>query len=392
MTDVAERVAPDANDTVVGKQTADVAKPAAPPAAPASAPARARKRPNPALVLVVLALAGAGGWYAYDWWKDGRFLVSTDDAYVAGDIAVIAPKVSGYVAKVDATENQFVKAGDPLVTLDDGDYRLAVREAEAAIATEKLALERIDAQIVGAKASLAQASAQKLALDAAVRGALINRDRAESLQAKDVGTTASRDNARIAFDQAKANLAAGEAAVSAADANIRLLETQRKEAESTLVTLNISLEKANRDLEFTVLRAPYDGIAGNFAVQTGDYVAAGKRLAALVPTDALYIDANFKETQLERIAPGAKVRIHVDAAGDREFEGTVESIAPASGSVFSMLPAENATGNFTKIVQRVPVRIALPKEALGEGWLRAGLSTVVDVDIRTAPSKVAAAN
>ena len=369
MADVAEKVAPGAEATA----------------------GKARKRPKPIVVLLLAGFVGLGGWYGYDWWKDGRFLVSTDDAYVSGDIAVIAPKISGYIAKVNATENQFVKAGDPLVTLDDGDYRLAVRQAEAAIATEELSLDRIDAQIVGAKAALEQANAQKVALEAALRGAVINRDRAEALQEKDVGTTASRDNARIAFDQAAANLAAGGAAVAAADANIRLLETQRKEAASTLATLNISLEKATRDLEFTVLRAPYDGIAGNFAVQTGDYVTVGKRLAALVPSDALYIDANFKETQIEHIVPGSKVRITVDAAKGRELEGTVESISPASGSVFSMLPAENATGNFTKIVQRVPVRIALPKEALGEGWLRAGLSTVVDVDTRTAPSKVAAA-
>lgn len=386
MADVAERVAPGAEGKGAGREIAEAPKGASP------APAQARRKgPKPLVVLIALGLLGVGGWYGYDWWKDGRFLVSTDDAYVAGDIAVISPKISGYVAKVNATANQFVKAGDPLVTLDDGDYRLAVRQAEAAIATEELSLERIDAQITGAKAALEQSRAQKIALQAALRGAAINRDRAESLQEKDVGTTASRDNARIAFDQATANLAAGEAAVAAAEANIRLLETQRKEAASTLATLNIDLEKANRDLEFTVLRAPYDGIAGNFAVQTGDFVTAGKRLAALVPTDALYIDANFKETQIENIAPGAKVRIHIDAAKDRELEGTVESISPASGSVFSMLPAENATGNFTKIVQRVPVRIALPKEALGEGWLRAGLSTVVDVDTRTAPPKLAAA-
>lgn len=372
-----------------GNDMADVAEKLA-PGAEATA-GKARRRPKPIVVLLLAGFVGLGGWYGYGWWKDGRFLISTDDAYVSGDIAVIAPKISGYVAKVNAIENQFVKAGEPLVTLDDGDYRLAVRQAEAAIATEELSLDRIDAQIVGAKAALEQAKAQKVALEAALRGAAINRDRAESLQEKDVGTTASRDNARIAFDQATANLAAGAAAVSAADANIRLLETQRKEAASTLATLNIGLEKATRDLEFTVLRAPYDGIAGNFAVQTGDYVTVGKRLAALVPSDALYIDANFKETQIEHIVPGSKVRITVDAAKGRELEGTVESISPASGSVFSMLPAENATGNFTKIVQRVPVRIALPKDALGEGWLRAGLSTVVDVDTRTAPSKVAAA-
>ena len=372
-----------------GNDMADVAEKLA-PGAEATA-GKARRRPKPIVVLLLAGFVGLGGWYGYGWWKDGRFLISTDDAYVSGDIAVIAPKISGYVAKVNAIENQFVKAGEPLVTLDDGDYRLAVRQAEAAIATEELSLDRIDAQIVGAKAALEQAKAQKVALEAALRGAAINRDRAESLQEKDVGTTASRDNARIAFDQATANLAAGAAAVSAADANIRLLETQRKEAASTLATLNIGLEKAIRDLEFTVLRAPYDGIAGNFAVQTGDYVTVGKRLAALVPSDALYIDANFKETQIEHIVAGSKVRITVDAAKGRELEGTVESISPASGSVFSMLPAENATGNFTKIVQRVPVRIALPKDALGEGWLRAGLSTVVDVDTRTAPSKVAAA-
>lgn len=374
MTDAAERKTPGAETTAGEARTVK----------------KRGKKPKPVLLLLLAGLVGAGGWYGYHWWSDGRFLVSTDDAYVAGDIAIIAPKVSGYVAKVNATENQFVKAGEPLVTLDDGDYRLAVQQAQAAITTEKLALTRIDAQIAGAKAVLEQARAQKLALDAALRGAAINRNRAEALQEKDVGTTASRDNARITYDQASANLSAGEAAVMAAAANISLLETQRKEAESMLTTLSIGLDKANRDLDFTILRAPYDGIAGNFAVQAGDFVSAGKRLAALVPTDALYIDANFKETQIEKIAPGAKVRITVDAMKGRELEGTVESIAPASGSVFSMLPAENATGNFTKIVQRVPVRIALPREALGEGWLRAGLSTVVDVDTRTAPARIAA--
>lgn len=374
MTDAAERKTPGAETTAGEARTVK----------------KRGKKPKPVLLLLLAGLVGAGGWYGYHWWSDGRFLVSTDDAYVAGDIAIIAPKVSGYVAKVNATENQFVKAGEPLVTLDDGDYRLAVQQAQAAITTEKLALTRIDAQIAGAKAVLEQARAQKLALDAALRGAAINRNRAEALQEKDVGTTASRDNARITYDQASANLSAGEAAVMAAAANISLLETQRKEAESMLTTLSIGLDKANRDLDFTILRAPYDGIAGNFAVQAGDFVSAGKRLAALVPTDALYIDANFKETQIEKIAPGAKVRITVDAMKGRELEGTVESIAPASGSVFSMLPAENATGNFTKIVQRVPVRIALPREALGEGWLRAGLSTVVDVDTRTTPARIAA--
>jgi membrane fusion protein (multidrug efflux system) len=139
------------------------------------------------------------------------------------------------------------------------------------------------------------------------------------------------------------------------------------------------------------LKAPYDGVIGNLAVQTGDLVSSGKRLAALVPMDELYIDANFKETQIGNLAVGSKVRVHVDAFDDAEIEGTVQSISPASGSVFSMLPAENATGNFTKVIQRVPVRIAFSKEDLAKHNLRAGLSVVVYVDTRTAPQSSAVA-
>lgn len=384
MADVAETVAPEAEAGSKRKDQKAAAPTASAPASTAATTGGSRKKPKPAVLVIGAALLGAGLWYGYGWVTDGRFFVSTDDAYVSGDIAVIAPKIAGYVAKVDAVENQPVKAGDPLVTLDDGDYKLAVQQAEAAIATQTIAIQAIDAQIGGAKAALAQANAQKVALEAALRGADITRKRAETLQEKDVGTVASRDDAKIAYDRAEANLAAGTAAITAASANIAILEVQRKQAESTLSTLNINLDKARRDLSFTVLRAPFDGVAGNFAVQAGDFVSAGKRLAALVPSDALYIDANFKETQIEKIVPGAVARVHVDAFEDHAFEGKVLSISPASGSVFSMLPAENATGNFTKVVQRLPVRIAVPKDVLDKGWLRPGLSTVVSVDTRAA--------
>ena len=150
-----------------------------------------------------------------------------------------------------------------------------------------------------------------------------------------------------------------------------------------LKSQQLALDKANRDLSFTVLKAPYDGVVGNLAVQQGNLVSAGARLAALVPVEGLYIDANFKETQLGKLVPGEKVLIHVDALGDKPIEGTIESLAPASGSVFSLLPAENATGNFTKVVQRIPVRISLPKDVLESGRLRAGLSVTVDADTRT---------
>ncbi|MCQ1570956.1 HlyD family secretion protein [Neorhizobium galegae] len=355
-------------------------------AAPAAAKApEKKKRRGLLLPIIALALLGGAGWYGYNWWIDGRFLVSTDDAYVEGDIAVISPKVSGYVAKVNVVENQAVKAGEPLVTLDDGDYQLALRKAQTSIESAKLAVSRIDAQIVGGEAAVKQAQAQQGALEAAVRGAEITQKRATSLQASAVGTTAALDNAEIALEQARANLVAGQAAVASAQANIGLLRAQRDEAVNTIHTQDLARDQAQRDLNFTVLKAPYDGVIGNLSVQTGDLVSIGKRLASLVPLTELYIEANFKETQLGNLQPGSKVRVHVDAYEDHNITGTVVSIAPASGAVFSMLPPENATGNFTKVVQRVPVRISIPKEDLERQHLRAGLSVVVDVDTRTAP-------
>ncbi|SMC43554.1 HlyD family secretion protein [Rhizobium sp. RU36D] len=359
-----------------------VAETAAPPV---QAKTKAKRR-SPVLPVILLALLGIGGWYGYHWWTDGRFMVSTEDAYIEGSIAIISPKVSGYVASVDVKENQVVKAGDPLVTLDNGDYRIAADQAAAGKRSAELAVDRINAQLVGGEAALSQAKAQLGALEAALRGAQITEKRASDLAAKSVGTAADLDSATVALDQARANLVAGQAAVSSAEANLGLLRAQREEALNTVRVQDLAIAKAARDLEFTVLRAPYDGVVGNLSVQTGDLVSSGKRLAALVPTDQLYIEANFKETQIAHLVPGSKVSIHVDAYGEQPLEGTVTSIAPASGSVFSMLPAENATGNFTKVVQRVPVRIALPHEALAEGHLRAGLSVVVDVDTRTAPS------
>lgn len=344
-----------------------------------------------ALPILAVALIAAAGWYGHEWWTNGRFMISTDDAYIEGDIASISPKVSGYVAVVNAVANQTVKAGDPLVTLDDGDYRLAREQAEAQIATQKLALGRIDAQIAGARASLAQADAQKTAYQAALSGAEVAEKRAKELNAKAVGTTASLDSATVALDQAKANLVGADANIVAAKAAITVLEAQRAEAESQIRTLELARDKAGRDLGFTVLKAPYDGVVGNISVQVGDLVSAGQRLAALVPVKDLYVEANFKETQIAHLVPGSKVHLHVDAYEDDDILGTVDSIAPASGSVFSLLPAENATGNFTKVTQRVPVRIAIPREALDTGKLRAGLSVVVDVDSRTAPDGTAVA-
>ncbi|MDH4414986.1 MAG: HlyD family secretion protein [Rhizobium sp.] len=353
---------------------------------PAQEPAPAKtKRRSPVLPVILAALLAGGSWYGYQWWTDGRFMVSTEDAYIEGDIAIISPKVSGYVAKVNVVSNEVVHAGDPLVTLDGGDYQIAYDQAVAGKQSAELAVSRIDAQIVGGQASIAQARAQLGSLQAAVRGAEITENRASELAAKSVGTAADLDNAKVALDQARANLVAGEAAVDSAAANLSILRAQREEAVNAVKVQDQVVAKARRDLDFTVLKAPYDGVIGNLSVQAGDLVSAGKRLAALVPTRELYIEANFKETQIAHLVPGSKVSIHVDAYGDDPLVGTVTSIAPASGAIFSMLPAENATGNFTKVVQRVPVRIALPEDALASGHLRAGLSVIVDVDTRTAP-------
>ncbi|RUY10026.1 HlyD family secretion protein, partial [Mesorhizobium sp. M2A.F.Ca.ET.040.01.1.1] len=201
-----------------------------------------------------------------------------------------------------------------------------------------------------------------------------------------VGTQAQLDDAQTALDQAKAALVGADAQIAAAQANIGVLKAQRAESASTLASLQLTRDKAQRDLSFTVLKAPYDGVVGNRSVEQGDLVSPGQKLAVVVPMDKLYIVGNFKETQLGRMVPGEKVRITVDAIDGQSFEGTVSSLAPASGAVFSLLPPENATGNFTKVVQRVPVRIDVPADVLKTGKLRAGLSVVVAVDSRTAPA------
>jgi membrane fusion protein (multidrug efflux system) len=352
-----------------------------------AAPAAKRSRRPMIFAGIGLIALLAGGYYGYGYFTTGRFIVSTDDAYVEGDIATISSKLSGYVAKVNVTANQSVKAGDPLVTLDDGDFKIARDQAAAQIDTQKLTLNRIDAQITGAEASLAQANAQKLALVAAAKNAALGQQRAESLAKTNVASQSDLDKANAALDQANAQVVAGDAQIGAATAQVAVLQGQRAEAEGQLKSLGLALDKANRDLGFTVLRAPYDGVVGNLAVQTGDLVGAGGRLASLVPTGELYVEANFKETQLSKLVPGESVIIRVDAMDGAPVTGSVESLAPASGSVFSLLPAENATGNFTKVVQRVPVRIALPADALKSGKFRAGLSVVVEADTRTAPAQ-----
>lgn len=358
--------------------------PAAPE--PAAPPARGKRSAQRIVLPVVgLALLAGAAWFGYDYWTVGRFMISTDDAYVQVDMAFVSPKIAGYVVDVPAKENQRVKAGEPLVVIDDGDYRIAVGQAEAQIAAQKKTLARIDAQVAAARAGLSQAEAQKASAQAAADNARRTLRRASDLAKTHVASQSQLDAAQTAVEQAEAGLEGADAQIAAASANVGVLQAQYAEAGSALPSLRLALDKAKRDLSFTVLRAPYDGVVGNVSVKKGDMVSPGQRLEVVVPMDKLYVSANFKETQLARLAAGETAHVTVDAMGGDGFEGAVGSLAPASGAMYSMLPPENATGNFTKVVQRVPVRIEIPAAVLARGKLRAGLSVVVSVDSRTGP-------
>jgi membrane fusion protein (multidrug efflux system) len=368
-------------DTAEPATARETASPAAPAKTAASQPRSLRKPIFFGIGAIALA---AVAWFGYDYITVGRFMVSTDDAYVGAHMAIMSPKVPAYVAEVAISDNQSVKEGDTLVRLDDGDYRLALDQAKARLATQNAAIATYDAQIRAAEAISAQARAQLEAAKANVVKTGADYDRTSALAAKDYSTKASLDAALAARASARAQEKADDAAIQSADANVSLLHAQRDQATRVAKELQVAVDQAARDLSFTVIRAPFDGVIGNKSVQVGDYVTPGKRLAAVVPLDKVYVDANLKETQLAPVAVGQQAEVYVDALGGDPLKGTVASVAPASGSQFSLLPPENATGNFTKIVQRVPVRIVVPA-AEAKGRLRPGLSVVVDIDTRTTP-------
>ena len=336
-----------------------------------------------ALMLIGVAAVGAGLWYGIDWWRNGRFIVSTDDAYVGAEMATVSAKLAANIATVGVVQNQEVKAGQPLVTLDDGDWRIALDSARAKTATARATLARIDSQIEAGRAALQQAQAQQVSAEAAVTRTSADYERASSLAAKSYGSQATLDAATAARDQAQASLVSAKAGVAQADANIKVLQAQYLEAARQIDELKVAEQKAERDLGFTRINAPIDGVVANTNVQLGDLVSSGKRLMSIVPLDQVYVDANFKETQIAPLKIGDKATIRVDALPDQVFHGTVSGIAGGTGSVFTLLPPDNATGNFTKIVQRVPVRLTLDRSETGRHLLRPGMSVVVSIDPRS---------
>ncbi len=353
-------------------------------AASAEAPKKGGRRRVVMMGMLAVLIAGSAVW-GYRYWTVGRFMVSTDNAYVGSDMAIVAPKVSGYVASAPLVANSHVKAGDILVKLDDSDYRVAVRQASAKVDTQDSTIARLGKQVDAQAATIDQTKAQLLSAVADEARAAADFTRTAKLANSAFASQQSLDTARADRDKTSAATVAAKAAVSSAEANLEVLKAQKAEAESTRKELEAALAKAQLDLDATVLRAPFDGVIGNKGVEVGDYVTAGKRLAALVPEIGAYVDANFKETQLRNLRPGQSVDVILDADPDHPIVGTVESIAPAAGQVFSLLPPENATGNFTKIVQRVPVRVRVPASVLESGRLRPGLSAEVTIDTRSDP-------
>ena len=341
-----------------------------------------RKRRGVVLPLVLLAALGGGAYEGYRWFMEGRFLVATDDAYVKADMSTLAAKVGGYVTAVPVVQNAHVFKGEVLATIDDGDYRNAVDAAAARIDTQDATVARIGRQVDAQQANIDQAKAVLASAQAEAARTTIEYDRASKLMQSTFGTQQRLDQALADRDRAVANVASATAGVTSAVSAVDVLKAQKVEAQKTGAELVTTLDRAKRDLSFTVIRAPFDGVVGNKAVQQGQYVQTGTRLLSLVPLDSVYVEANFKETQLGRLVPGQKVTIKPDAFSSRAIEGSVESVAPASGAEFSMLPPENATGNFTKIVQRVPVRIKVPTAVAEEGLLRPGLSVEVEVHTR----------
>lgn len=335
-----------------------------------------------AIVVVGLFALAAAGYYGHYYWTTGRYMVSTDDAYVGAKNSTLSPKLSGYIADVAVDDNAQVKAGDVIARIDDGDYRLAVQTARDQIAVQHATIERFGKQVVAQQAAVDQAKAQLASAKAGATRADLELKRQQDLATRQINSRQSLEQAQANFDQGVASVQSAEAAVEAAVANVDVLKAQQEEAVRTLRQLTTSLAKAERDLSFTVIRAPFDGVLGNRAMQVGDYVQPTQRLASLVPLNAVYIDANFKETQLARLQVGQPVSISVDALQGRKLEGQVASFAPASGSVFSLLPPDNATGNFTKIVQRQPVRIQIPLAVAEQSLLRPGMSVTVSVNTK----------
>ena len=330
------------------------------------------------LAVVVLVLAGIGGWY---WWDVLRFRQSTDDAYVQSDVTLISPKIEGYIKKVKVADNQEVAEGAILFVIDDRDFKAKAAQAEAAVATTEAMIATYESRLKLQQAMIDQAAAVVKSAEADLSRAQQDYKRYSSLMTSDFASRQRFEQAEADARKAEAALAKSRAAFAAEQNQLTVLQSQRREEEARLQQARANLWLAKHDLENTVIRAPISGVAGNRAGQVGQYVKPGTQLLSLVPLPHVYVTANFKETQLRDMKAGQRVTIEVDANG-RKYNGKVDSVAGASGARFSLLPPENATGNYVKVVQRIPVKIDLDPGSNNDHQLRPGESVGPKVWIR----------
>jgi len=337
---------------------------------------RARLIVGAVLCAGAIALA-AGGWA----WASAGDEAWTDNAYVRGDVTSLAPKVGGYVTAVEVDDNQQVRIGDVLFRIDDRDYRARVAQAAANVEAASARLNNVDAEARLQRALVHQAEAQLRSAEAERTLAIKTADRRRELLRTNTVSQAQVDETEAGRARAEAAVAAAAATLDAQRLKIAVLETQREAAVATLAQARAARELAQIDLDNTVIKAPIGGVIGNRQVRVGRLVAPGAVLLDIVPVDDVWLVANFKETRIEHIAPGQRARVTIDGFPNQAFDGVVDSLAPGSGSAFSLLPTDNATGNFVRVVQRVPVKIRLVGAPL-PGRLVPGLSARVTISLR----------
>ncbi|MCK1624640.1 HlyD family secretion protein [Bradyrhizobium sp. 160] len=334
-----------------------------------------------ALVGSAALIGTAAVCYSWYWLTEGRFIETTDDAYVGAEVTTLATKVPGFVQTVAVTDNQQVKTGDLLIKLDDRDYRAQLDRANSSVDAQNAALANLDATVRLQHAAIEQAKAEISATTAEVERAKFDADRYRTLSD---GQNASLQRFQQADADYKKALAAdwkAHAGLEATERNLDVIEAQKRQARAALGQALAERTLAQINVGYTEIRSPIDGVIGNRGARVGSYATTGARLLSVVPNQGLWVDANFKESQLAQIREGQPVTIALDLLSGTHLRGRVVSVAPATGAQFSVIPPENATGNFTKIVQRVPVRIAIDQHDQGVK-LRPGLSVVARVDGR----------
>jgi membrane fusion protein, multidrug efflux system len=351
------------------------------PAAPAAGTRNRLRRA--ALVLALLATTAAGGYYGHDYFTHGRYLESTDDAYVKADSTIVAPKVSGYIAQVLVGDNERVKPGQLLAKIDDRDFKAALNQARADVAAADAAVRNLNAQIELQQPLIQQQAAAVEATEAALKFAQEEQARYDGLMKTGSGTIQRAQQTDAALREKTAQLQREKSGLSAANMKVEVLATERAKAVAQLERARAMEQQATLNLSYTEIKAPVGGTVGARALRVGQFVQAGTQLMAVVPLDAVYVVANFKETQLTHMRDGQPVELRIDGFHATRLKGHVDSLSPASGLEFALLPPDNATGNFTKIVQRVPVKIVLDDNSL-KGLLRPGMSAEPTVNTKSA--------